>query len=99
MSWVVGKGGRPYLQEVASSAHALIQAVWEDMVADGKINPIPGLFLGKNDFGYLDTSEVKVEIAPEKKTREQLIAESKMLPNLPPESPQPPPLKGEGTID
>ena len=98
MSWVAGKG-RPYLQEIAAGAHALIQAVWEDLLADGKINPVTGIFLGKNDFGYKDSSEVKVEVAPERKTREQLIAESKQLPTLPPESTTPAPLKGEGTID
>lgn len=102
MSWVAGRS-RSYLQEVANSALSLIQAVWEDMLADGKINPIPGLFLGKNDFGYVDTSEVKVEVAPERKTREQLIAESKMIPGIAPQddnqNPKLPPLKGEGTVD
>ena len=42
----------------------------------GKVNPVSGIFLGKNNFGYADRQEIdvnsKVDAAREGKTDEEL---------------------------
>lgn len=35
--------------------------MWEDYMQNGKINPVSGIFLGKNHFGYTDKQEIVVE--------------------------------------
>jgi hypothetical protein len=34
-----------------------LEALWEDYMQNGKINPVSGIFLGKNNFGYSDKQE------------------------------------------
>ena len=48
--------------ESIKKAHALINAQYEDMMNNGKINPVAGIFLMKNNMGYTDKTEI--EIAP-----------------------------------
>ena len=31
--------------------------LWENYMQNGKINPVSGIFLGKNNFGYQDKQE------------------------------------------
>ncbi len=31
---------------------------------DGKINPMSGVFLGTNNFGYINTNKIEMEVAP-----------------------------------
>ena len=38
----------------------MLEALWEDYMQNGKINPVSGIFLGKNNFGYLDKQEYVV---------------------------------------
>jgi hypothetical protein len=33
---------------------------WENYMQNGKINPVSGIFLGKNNFGYQDKTEYVV---------------------------------------
>ena len=35
----------------------MLEALWEDYMMNGKINPVSGIFLGKNHFGYQDKQE------------------------------------------
>lgn len=35
--------------------------MWETYMIEGKMNPIVGIFLGKNHFGYTDKKELTVE--------------------------------------
>lgn len=47
-------------QEVANSikkAHKIMEMLWEDYMQNGKINPVSGIFLGKNNYGYQDKTE------------------------------------------
>lgn len=39
---------------------ALLEELWEIEMLEGKINPIVGIFLGKNHFGYTDGREVLI---------------------------------------
>ena len=46
--------------EVATSikkAYDLMENLWEAYMSSGKINPVSGIFLGKNNFGYQDKTE------------------------------------------
>ena len=48
-------------QEVAlviKKAHFLLENLWESYMNSGKINPVSGIFLGKNNFGYQDKQEM-----------------------------------------
>lgn len=38
-------------------AHALMEQLWEDNMQNGRINPVVGIFLGKNNFGYMDRTD------------------------------------------
>ena len=41
-------------------AHQLMEQLWEDYMQNGKINPVSGIFLGKNNYGYQDKTEYVV---------------------------------------
>lgn len=38
-------------------AYFLLENLWESYMASGKINPVSGIFLGKNNYGYQDKTE------------------------------------------
>jgi hypothetical protein len=38
-------------------AYVLMENLWENYMQNGKINPVSGIFLGKNNFGYQDKTE------------------------------------------
>ena len=58
---LVGGQGKQHLPpEVLDSikkAYFLMENLWETYMNSGKINPVSGIFLGKNNFGYLDKTE------------------------------------------
>lgn len=39
---------------------ALLEALWEQYMLNGKINPVTGIFIAKNNYGYRDVQEVEV---------------------------------------
>lgn len=39
----------------------VLDATLEDYMQNGQVNPVTGIFLGKNNFGYTDKTEVAVE--------------------------------------
>lgn len=38
-------------------AYKIMENLWEGYMNSGKINPVSGIFLGKNNFGYQDKTE------------------------------------------
>lgn len=44
-------------QAVIVKAYGLLEELWESYMQNGKINPVSGIFLGKNNFGYQDKQE------------------------------------------
>ena len=38
-------------------AYNYMEILWENYMQNGKINPVSGIFLGKNNFGYVDKQE------------------------------------------
>lgn len=48
----------PTLTTVAiKKAYEYMEILWENYMQNGKINPVSGIFLGKNNFGYQDKQE------------------------------------------
>ena len=47
-------------QEIILKAYGLLEELWENYMQNGKINPVSGIFLGKNNFGYQDKQEYVV---------------------------------------
>lgn len=41
-------------------AYAIMEELWEHYMQNGKINPVSGIFLGKNNFGYQDKQDFVV---------------------------------------
>jgi len=40
--------------------YAILAQLWEEYMQSGKINPVSGIFLGKNNYGYRDQTEYVV---------------------------------------
>ena len=47
-------------QDIINSVYDSLEALWENYMQNGKINPVSGIFLGKNNFGYADKQEYVV---------------------------------------
>lgn len=58
--WKRGKWRADTHQAVICEAYDLLEEMWEHYMQNGKINPVSGIFLGKNNFGYADKQEVVV---------------------------------------
>lgn len=42
---------------VIKKAYFLLENLWENYMQNGKVNPVAGIFLGKNNYGYQDRTE------------------------------------------
>lgn len=58
--WKKGNVRKETHQAIILDAYAMLEALWEDYMQNGKINPVSGIFLGKNNFGYTDKQEYVV---------------------------------------
>ena len=58
--WRNGKTRKGTHQHVIVQAYNLLEALWEDYMQNGKINPASGIFLGVNNYGYQDVRQVNV---------------------------------------
>jgi len=56
-----GNGGYsalpPEVADLIKKAYLLMENLWESYMLNGKINPVSGIFLGKNNYGYQDKTE------------------------------------------
>lgn len=43
--------------DAIKKAYKYMEMLWENYMQNGKINPVSGIFLGKNNFGYQDKQE------------------------------------------
>lgn len=65
-------------QAIIVEAYDVLEALWEDYMMNGKINPVSGIFLGKNNFGYQDKQEYVLTPNQQQLTGEDLkVIESK----------------------
>ena len=46
--------------DIINSVYDSLEVLWEGYMTSGKINPVSGIFLGKNNFGYADKQEYVV---------------------------------------
>lgn len=46
------------VRDAIKKAYSLMENMWESYMNSGKINPVSGIFLGKNNFGYQDKQEM-----------------------------------------
>ena len=44
-------------KEIINEVYDSLEVLWEGYMTNGKINPVSGIFLGKNNFGYSDKQE------------------------------------------
>lgn len=61
----VGSSSKPMdlpseVLDCIKKAYKLMENLWENYMQNGKINPVSGIFLGKNNFGYQDKTEYVV---------------------------------------
>ena len=72
----IGDGSRAVLERMM----AAIEMQWEEDMLSGELNPVVAFFYGKNNFGYTDTSQVKIEgtvrmaAKADKKVLEDIVA-------------------------
>lgn len=55
--WKTGHLRAETHQAIILEAYDILEALWEDYMQNGKINPVSGIFLGKNNFQYSDKQE------------------------------------------
>lgn len=68
-------------QDAIKKAYDFLGQLWENYMQNGKINPVSGIFLGKNNFGYQDKQEVVITPnQPESDYDEKDIASRYQLP-------------------
>lgn len=60
-------GSNPYLAALPRSVsdtikknYQIMENLWETYMNSGKVNPVSGIFLGKNNYGYQDKQEISV---------------------------------------
>lgn len=61
--WNIVTGKRvkpPAVVDLLKRAYHLLNAQMEDYMQNGRINPVSGIFLMKNAFGYTDKQEIEV---------------------------------------
>ena len=47
----------PSVTDIIKKAYFMLENLWESYMSSGKLNPVTGIFLGKNNFGYQDKTE------------------------------------------
>lgn len=47
----------PEVKDTIKKAYKIMENLWEQYMNSGKVNPVAGIFLGKNNFGYQDKTE------------------------------------------
>ena len=61
-AWKAGqnRSANVSLIDTIKKAYAFLELLWEQYMQNGKISPPNGIFLGKNNFGYVDQMDVVV---------------------------------------
>lgn len=51
-------------RDIIKMAYNSLEVLWESYMANGKVNPVTGIFLAKNNFGYQDKQEYVLSPKP-----------------------------------
>jgi hypothetical protein len=46
--------------DIIKKTYKFMEELWENYMQNGKINPVSGIFLGKNNYGYVDKQDVVI---------------------------------------
>lgn len=60
-AWCAGRNRAETHYNFCVRVMGVLDATLEDYMQNGQVNPVTGIFLGKNNFGYTDKTEVAVE--------------------------------------
>lgn len=60
LNWRTGVHRADTHQAVILNAYSVLEELWENYMQNGKINPVSGIFLAKNNFGYQDKQDIVV---------------------------------------
>lgn len=60
-AWCTGRNRVETHYNFCVRVMGVLDATLEDYMQNGQVNPVTGIFLGKNNFGYKDKTEVAVE--------------------------------------
>lgn len=76
-------GEQPFSSSTSiKKATEFLENLWENYMLNGKVNPVTGIFIAKNQFGYKDRSESVVSLeASAEHTPEELTEQATILPD------------------
>lgn len=60
LNWKNGTYREGTHQKVVLEMYGILEEMWEHYMVNGKINPVSGIFLAKNNFGYADKQDIVV---------------------------------------
>ena len=52
------------VRDAIKKAYKIMENLWENYMQNGKLNPVTGIFLGTNNFGYLNRADHVVTATP-----------------------------------
>ena len=61
---------KPESRDIVKKAYKIMEGLWENYMLNGKVNPVAGIFLGKNYYGMQDKQECV--ITPNNALREEM---------------------------
>lgn len=64
-------------QAVILEAYSIMEELWENYMQNGKINPVSGIFLGKNNWNYADKQEYVLTPNQQQETVDPKLIEEK----------------------
>lgn len=83
-SWHNGEYRADTHQAIIVKAYRVLEELWEDYMLNGKINPVSGIFLGKNQWsGYTDKQEFVLTPNQQQITPEDVAAIESKYDELP----------------
>jgi hypothetical protein len=77
MTWRQGKYRDDSYQAAVLEAYGMMEELWEHYMQNGKINPVSGIFLGKNNFHYADKQEYVLTPNQQQETIDPATIEAK----------------------
>ena len=75
--------GSDFRSDILKKAYQILNLMMEDYMQNGKINPVSGIFLLKNNFGYQDKQEhiIKAGDSNGSMTEQELLQAADILPS------------------
>lgn len=57
------------VRDEIKDAYNIMENLWESYMVSGKLNPVTGIYIGRNQFGYLDRIDYNVNVPVEEPVR------------------------------